>query len=721
MQNSRLELARKFVLQTNKNLFLTGRAGTGKTTFLHNVLKETNKKHMVVAPTGVAAINAGGSTIHSMFTFPLTAFTPDHQYVDLDLATNRLELSKHIRYRKDRADMIRELELLVIDEISMVRSDLLDAIDFALRKTRRLEHPFGGVQLLVLGDLFQLAPVVKPGIWSLLRIHYASPYFFDAHSWQESKPITIELTKIYRQSNAQFIDILNRMRDGQSTAADIDRLNENYQPIDQIDKTDHITLTTHNAKANKINQQEMNRLTSQAHIYQAVVEDQFNEQAYPAQEKLELKVGAQVMFIRNDPEGQFFNGKLAQVTQARNDGVQVKSQDGMLLDVEMFTWENKRHTLNRETNQIEATVIGTFKQYPLRLAWAITVHKSQGLTFDKMIVDLGDSFSSGQAYVALSRCTSLEGLILGSRMNLQNVMVDGQIVKYHDQSPKDVQLNQILEIAKIRFSAEKLLMVFSFKKLHEDLITWRKELGEHKLPAPKKTKELFDKIIIQVDDLQNVATRFQHQLKRLIETYQQDKQIEPLQSRIEQAVLYFSEKFFTQVMTPLHSHFEELAYKSKIRNYLKGLNILRDQGWAKLDQLYQPSFLGNILYPDDQKYTRGSLRSSAPNSVIKKRKKGATLDDTLALFQKGKTVQEIAAIRGLVPSTIENHLAKLIGEQRVDIKAVLPDATVELITFELLKHPEESIHEIRRRISLDISYNQVRMVRSHLAANNDRL
>ena len=314
--NPSLDLAEQFVLHTRQSLFLTGRAGTGKTTFLRNILEKTTKNHVVVAPTGVAAINAGGVTVHSIFQLPLTAFVPDSAFVDMNIATNRHGLAKHTRYNKDKRKLLRELELLVIDEISMVRCDMLDAIDFLLRRTRGIDRPFGGVQLLVVGDLFQLAPVVKDRVWEVLQPYYTNPYFYDAHAWKQAAAVTIELTQIYRQNEQEFVDILNRVRNNALIPADLDRLHENFNPDFETKDKPYITLTTHNYKADAINEKKLKGLAGKEFRFKAEIGGEFRENAYPAQETICLKKGAQIMFIRNDTEEhRYYNGKLAEVAE----------------------------------------------------------------------------------------------------------------------------------------------------------------------------------------------------------------------------------------------------------------------------------------------------------------------------------------------------------------------------------------------------------------------
>jgi hypothetical protein len=714
MENPRLHLAEQFVLFTRKNLFLTGRAGTGKTTFLRKVLQKTTKNHMIVAPTGVAAINAGGITIHSLFQFPLTAFTPDNQPTDFNIANNRHGLSKHLRYNREKNQLFRELELLVIDEISMVRADLLDAIDYALRRVRQIDQPFGNVQLLVIGDLFQLAPVVKQNVWNILQSHYTSPYFFDAKSWKSSFPITIELTKIYRQSNQEFIDILNRMRYGSSTPQDIDRLNQNYQPSFDPGNERYITLTTHNHKANGINAAKMKELRGGPKTFKAEISNQFNENAYPADFELTLKKGAQVMFIRNDAEGRYFNGKLAEVIAISDDDLKVQFENGDTLYVEPVTWDNKHYELNNETNEIEARVMGSFTQYPLRLAWAITVHKSQGLTFERMIVDLGDSFASGQAYVALSRCTSLDGLVLLSNMQIRNVMVNNQIVNYHDEAPREDQLSTILETAKLRFAGDELKSIFDFNKIAYQTDDWLEFIEEKNIPEKEIAEKLIHNIQEHLKTWDKINRSFQSELHYLVAKYPSTKDASKIHDRVVKGIDYFTGHIYENIIVPVHQHTESLAYKTKVKKYLAFLTDFQKSVWAQMDKLYRASFLGNEIYKGKIKYHRQILPKSDSAANRKKPKKGATFQDTLALFKQGKTLAQIAEIRSLAPGTIDSHLAKLIGQKAIKISELMADDRIEKLSFYMLKNTEISMTDLKAKIPFDVEYGELRMVREHL-------
>ena len=420
--NHELRTAWDFVENTGVSIFLTGKAGTGKTTFLKTLNERLPKRMVVVAPTGVAAINAGGVTIHSFFQLPLAPYIPDSTF------------KERFDFSAEKRSIIRTMDLLVIDEISMVRSDLLDAIDHVLRRFRNSRLPFGGVQLLMIGDLQQLAPVVTDQEAPLLNRYYETPFFFGSKALQMLNYVTIELKHVYRQSDEHFLLLLNHIREGKATPQDFAELNQRYVP-DFRPRPDEgfIRLTTHNAMAQRYNDGELQRLPAHAYIFEAQVEGTFPEFSYPADERLVLKEGAQVMFIKNDSsaEHQFYNGKIGHVVSITKEGITVKCpDDDFTIQVESMEWENTKYVLNEKTKEIESQVQGTFTQYPLRLAWAITIHKSQGLTFERAIIDAASSFASGQLYVALSRCKTLEGLVLASAISERALISDYRIAQY---------------------------------------------------------------------------------------------------------------------------------------------------------------------------------------------------------------------------------------------------------------------------------------------------
>jgi hypothetical protein len=457
--NPELRLAEEFVQHTDCHIFLTGKAGTGKTTFLQTIQKKTPKRMIVTAPTGVAAINAGGVTLHSFFQLPFGPFVPGSE----------ARLQQH-RVRREKKNIIRSLDLLVIDEISMVRADLLDGVDDVLRRYRRSNLPFGGVQLLMIGDLHQLSPVAKPAEWQLLQDYYDSPYFFSSRALGRTEMIPIELQHIYRQTDRNFIDLLNQVRDNTLTPASLRRLNSRHLPDSSIrDAEGYITLCTHNHSADAINQSRLQNLPGSIRCFEAQQAGDFPEHAYPAAAALEVKTGAQVMFVRNDmsPGKLYFNGKIGTITGISDDAITVRCPgDEDAITVGKTTWENIEYALDPQTVEIEQKVIGTFSQYPLKLAWAITIHKSQGLTFDKAVIDAQAAFAHGQVYVALSRCRTFEGMVLKTPLTPQAVKTDPVIQRFATQITGHHPSPEAVAAAKSRHQRRLLLECFDFGRLH---------------------------------------------------------------------------------------------------------------------------------------------------------------------------------------------------------------------------------------------------------------
>ncbi len=466
MQNHELKLANDFVQYTGSHIFLTGKAGTGKTTFLHNLQKESAKRMIVTAPTGVAAINAGGVTLHSFFQLPFGPYIPGSDAYDRNS-------QRHFRFSKEKRQIIQSLDLLVIDEISMVRADLLDAVDATLRRFRRNEQPFGGVQLLMIGDLHQLSPVAKPAEWKHLQQYYESVYFFSSKALTATELLTIELKHIYRQSDEKFIDLLNKVRTNRLEQESLSDLNERYIEDFRPDEDEgYITLTTHNKSAEELNETCLDELDGKKYSFHATIKGDFPEHIFPTQARLVLKEGAQVMFMRNDlsPDKLYYNGKIGKITRIIGKTIFVQCPgDSEEIEVDPVQWENIKYIINDENKEIEENIVGKFEQYPLKLAWAITIHKSQGLTFERAIIDAEAAFAHGQVYVALSRCKTLEGLVLRTPINKNGVETDEAVLNFDASYQNKTPSEELLLQAKIKYQQQLLLECFDFGLLKKRL------------------------------------------------------------------------------------------------------------------------------------------------------------------------------------------------------------------------------------------------------------
>jgi len=550
--NPQLELAFNFLQYTNQNIFLTGKAGTGKTTFLRNLKIQSPKRMVVVAPTGVAAINAGGVTIHSFFQMsfgPQIPQNPDQPRAEPVLAAGIK------RFSREKVNIMRSLDLLVIDEISMVRADILDEIDAVLRRYKNRYKPFGGVQLLMIGDLQQLAPVVKEDDWAILKPYYDTCFFFSSHALKRSKFIGIELNHIFRQSDQRFIDLLNKVRENRMDTATLQELNQRHIPgFNPEEKEGYITLTTHNYQSQQINESKLGKLSTKSHRFKAEVQGDFPEYSYPTDQELELKVGSQVMFVKNDisAEKRFYNGKIGKIISIDNETIEVQCPgDYLPIDVEKAEWSNAKYTLNETTQEIEEEVIGTFTQFPLKLAWAITIHKSQGLTFEKAIIDARASFAHGQVYVALSRCKTLEGLVLSSPIADFSVKNDTTVIQFSD----DVERNQPgpaeLEQSRKEYVKQLLGELFDFKPMSRQVQYLLKLWEEHQAQLLGTLKENLQGMTIPLQtELINVAEKFENQIRQLIATTPNAEGNEQLQERVKKAADYFSGKLLILVEEP---------------------------------------------------------------------------------------------------------------------------------------------------------------------------
>lgn len=554
--NHTFQLASDYINGTRQPVFLTGRAGTGKTTFLKHIKNTTPKQHVVLAPTGVAAINAGGTTIHSFFQLPFAPFipaglqgfnSPTYSADGEPDVQNAHSLIKRIKFSKEKRELLQGLELLIIDEISMVRADVLDAIDTVLRYFRHRPHePFGGVQMLFIGDMFQLPPVVPNHEWDMLREFYSSPFFFDCMALKQNEPVYIELQKIYRQTDQSFIDVLNQVRNNNLDGDGFELLHSRYQPGFVAKKRDNfVTLSTHNAKADAINETELMALSGKAQSYAAEIQGEFSEKSYPADPLLVLKPGAQVMFIKNDlaKPRRFYNGKIGVVKSLEDDSIEVQCpDDDFAIKLGREAWTNVQYSLNRQEQRIDEKELGSFRQFPLRLAWAITIHKSQGLTFEKAIIDAGNAFAAGQVYVALSRCTSLEGLVLRSQIPATAVFTDPRIVAFGRRMQPVQALSQQLGLARFHFQLELLTNSFDGNALVKSGKALLKVLHDYPAGFNPEAQPWADAFLLLCRDLMETGEKFSKQIGQLVQAPVLPEDTPALQERLQKAAGWFLPK-----------------------------------------------------------------------------------------------------------------------------------------------------------------------------------
>ena len=657
------ELAYEYVQHTNRCIFLTGKAGTGKTTFLRRLKQECPKQMAVVAPTGVAAINAEGVTIHSLFQLPPQLFLPTPEA--------RKQLFSEMQMRAQKQRVLRNLELLVIDEVSMVRSDLLDTIDAVLRHIKHQpNHPFGGVQVLVIGDLFQLSPVAREEEWRMLQDYYSGPYFFQAHVFQQLNPIYIELDHVFRQTNMDFVEILNQVRNNTLTSQSLQMLNSRYIPDFKSDADDHyIVLSTHNRKVDAINQREMDALGGKVYCYSATIKDTFPESMFPMDEVLRLKLGARVMFTKNDSsaEKRYYNGKLGIVSHLTDKTITVTCEGEDPIDVHLETWENVRYVSEVGSEVVQPEVIGSFSHYPLRLAWAITIHKAQGLTFDHVVIDAADAFAAGQVYVALSRCRNLEGIVLLTPIPSSALTNAREVLEFTNQQQEIDSIREQLPLAQREYLIILLCAIYDFRELMGRCYALS-QMSKKMTSVQNTMDNYFPNIIVLLEELQRVGERFQQQLRQLV--YQ--SQTHRLQERLKASIPYFAPRLQEVLKTisncPLRSNDKSDATALK--------QSLIDIYAAIARMAYLQAQVSNVPTVEGYFKARDSFRLKEPNLTIytaqRKVRSDSTALKTLQLFYAGYRIPQIAKERKLTIRTVVKHLRSFLDHDIIHISNFSP-------------------------------------------------
>ena len=716
--NDEMNLAWQFIEGTDVSVFLTGKAGTGKTTFLRRIRTLSPKRMVVVAPTGVAAINAQGVTIHSFFQLSPSIHLPN--------ATKTYkERGNHFQMSKEKKNIMRTMDLLVIDEISMVRADTLDAIDSVLRKYRDRYRPFGGVQLLLIGDLQQLAPVAVEKEWDVLKDYYETPYFFSSHALQQIQYVTIELQHIYRQEDARFISLLAHIRNGQLDAATVDALNARHIPNYEPDDSEEcIRLTTHNYMAQRVNESKLNGLPAAPHRYEAIVSGDFPETSYPADAALTLKVGAQVMFIRNATDQAYYNGKMGRVVGFADTAVLVQCKDdAQPISVSPAEWQNTRMRINDETKEIEEEIIGTFRQIPLRLAWAITIHKSQGLTFDRAILDVNNAFAHGQVYVALSRCRSLEGMVLARPIDLRSLASDQSVNDYIARElASSANAKDQLDTFRQQFFRHLLEECFSFAALHRSLHYVVRIFEEHLAKQQPELTAAWKDAAQQFDaDIYQVSLKFHAQLNTLLQT-----NADTLHERIGKGAGYFATQLhrFDVLNARTQPEIGNKVVKKQFTGALDTFRLDFRSKTATLECVAEHGFSTKTYLKDKANALLQDTADTATTRrkrTAKKEPKEKTQNISLRLYQSGKSVDEIATDRNLTPTTIFTHLAGFIPTGEVELHDLIPDAHITLVREALAQHGNlaslYAFYQSHPTLSQHLLFPAFRLILQHLRKN----
>ena len=744
----------QFINQTNRSVFLTGKAGTGKTTLLKEILRTTHKNTVVVAPTGIAALNAGGVTIHSMFQLPFAAFIPDKDMIATIHGQVRFEsrdtLKRHFRVSGLKQSVIRNMELLIIDEVSMLRADLLDAMEFMLQSVRKNVAPFGGVQMLFIGDLLQLPPVIKNDEWAVLRKYYQGKFFFHSHAVQNFPPLYIELSKIFRQTDNKFISILNNLRNNTITDLDLKALNKFVKPnFDLKENIGYVTLTTHNAKADAINASALDDLAGHTFTFNPEVTGEFPDKIFPVEQHLNLKEGAQIMFIKNDPsaEKNYFNGKTGIVKAMSAQEIYVHfPEENRTIEVEKYEWKNIRYYLDENSKEIQEEVLGTFVHYPIKLAWAITIHKSQGLTFEKAVLDVSEVFLPGQAYVALSRLRSLKGLVLKSPLRMNGISNDNDVMSYAQNKAEAAVLDVELQSETRRFVHQYFRSCFDWKDLVQE---WRNHQFSYDEDFGKSEKSKHQKWAATqshaVGALLEPSAKFMSQIDRIC-TMSNDNALH-LCERVNAAVDYFF-PMMDKLLATLLWKMEEVKRIKKVKGYFEELQnldelqtnavlkILKAQKLAETLSSELPICKESLTSPEIKGYNSSKLQQiktefAETNSLLidssedperypiksktkAKIPKKATIEETLELWKLQNTISEIATIRKLTKQTISSHFAKLIQAQSISISDVMGQDKISELAEAFSGYTEETINGLKEKHGDRFTWDELKMFKASL-------
>jgi uncharacterized protein YpbB len=747
------EYTLQFINQTQRSIFLTGKAGTGKTTLLREIIATTHKNTVVVAPTGIAALNAGGVTIHSMFQLPFGGFIPSFNVESKFTETVKFEskdtLRRHFKMGGLKKSVIRNMELLIIDEVSMLRADLLDAMDYMMQTVRKKTTPFGGVQVLFIGDLLQLPPVIRDEEWRTLRAYYKGKFFFHSHVVQQNPPLYIELSKIFRQTDTTFISVLNNLRNNQISAEDIQVLNKYVKPdFDLKANKGYITLTTHNAKADTMNSQALHDLKGELITYKPDIVGDFPEKIFPIEENLKLKIGAQVMFVKNDTsiDKNYFNGKMGIIKSLSSQEILVHfPEEDKTIEVDKYEWQNIRYKVDQATKEIEEEVLGTFVHYPIKLAWAITVHKSQGLTFDKAAIDVSQVFMPGQAYVALSRLRSLEGLILLSPLRMNGISNDQDVMDYSLNKASDELLKNSLHFETKNFIHNYLINSFDWADLAQEWRNHKFSYSEKSESSEKSKHSVWAaKQLIAIDSVVDPSKKFIQQLNKIFNNETVD--LIHVSDRIQAAFDYFLKPMDDLVFEILWK-LEEVKRIKKVKAFYDELIVLEELQTKAVLRLMKAKLLietvvagepiskekltseeikryisrkteaihnqfkkTHVTLIEDEK----DLERYTSKKATKKVPKKSTVQETYELWVEKNSISDIATIRVLTKQTIYSHFVQLIQTKAVSITEVLPEDKIQTLAQAFQGYKEESLNVLMEKNSDKFTWNEARMYKATL-------